>query len=369
MLTRKLIRIRKTNEVFISKFAKVFGMQQDACKWTRYFSQSNDSGNKNKPRIINLLSLKESSKDEPHKNEDPNGKKRKNYVKLINAKSLINEVSEKLEPESDKQRKTIVKALQGRLELINNRIVLKEYHGKEKNEDSRNVRRRGTKFNRSADTSKQFDSIKLPGRGKSSQNADEFMSASELMERILKKSSEEHQPINQTAIDEKQVSKYINILTNSESGLGMFEPPKKVKQAEEDIPTYKTAIDWWDEWQEQKDKEGEVVVKNHYQEMMDWMKEGKFPAFPVQNEEGMEQEQNIPFHKHVFLHEYLEEGFPKHGPVRKFMEAVILGLSNNPYLTVEEKQDHIYWFRDYFNEKYETLKTLGAVSNTFEQIS
>ena len=68
----------------------------------------------------------------------------------------------------------------------------------------------------------------------------------------------------------------------------------------------------------------------------------------------MDEEAKVPFHEHVFL-DHLIEDFPKTGPVRVFMELVILGLSKNPYMTVKEKHDHVDWFRKYFEEKKEIL--------------
>lgn len=71
---------------------------------------------------------------------------------------------------------------------------------------------------------------------------------------------------------------------------------------------------------------------------------------------GLEEEARVSFYEHVFLEKHLEEGFPRQGPVRHFMELVVVGLSKNPYLTVQQKKDHIFWFRDYFSEKQEILK-------------
>lgn len=90
-------------------------------------------------------------------------------------------------------------------------------------------------------------------------------------------------------------------------------------------------------------------------------------SFPINNEEGLESERDVKFHEHIFLHHHLD-GFPKRGTIRLFMEAVILGLSKNSWLTIEEKKAHIDWFRDYFKEKYNILKQLGAVKedNLFE---
>lgn len=71
---------------------------------------------------------------------------------------------------------------------------------------------------------------------------------------------------------------------------------------------------------------------------------------------GLEEEANVPFHEHIFLDKHLEKGFPRQGPVRHFMELVVVGLSKNPFLTVQQKKDHIDWFRDYFQQKKDVLK-------------
>ena len=67
-----------------------------------------------------------------------------------------------------------------------------------------------------------------------------------------------------------------------------------------------------------------------------------------------QEEVNTSFHEHVFL-EHKLEGFPLKGPIRHFMELVVLGLSQNPYLSVKEKHAHIDWFKDYFNNKQSVL--------------
>ena len=48
----------------------------------------------------------------------------------------------------------------------------------------------------------------------------------------------------------------------------------------------------------------------------------------------------------MFLDDYVNL-FPP-GQVRVFMEAAACGLSQNPFLTVAEKQEHMEWFRQYF---------------------
>ncbi|XP_029304269.1 LOW QUALITY PROTEIN: small ribosomal subunit protein mS31 [Cottoperca gobio] len=95
--------------------------------------------------------------------------------------------------------------------------------------------------------------------------------------------------------------------------------------------------------------------RNGLQEMIQWTKEGKMWQYPINNEAGLEEEASVPFHEHVFLDKHLEEGFLRQGPVRHFMELVVAGLSKNPYLTVQQKKEHIYWFRDYFHQNEEVL--------------
>ena len=38
------------------------------------------------------------------------------------------------------------------------------------------------------------------------------------------------------------------------------------------------------------------------------------------------------------------------GPVRRFMEMVVTGLSKNPYYTVKEKHQQIQWYKKYFSK-------------------
>ncbi|XP_071316584.1 small ribosomal subunit protein mS31 [Trachinotus anak] len=98
------------------------------------------------------------------------------------------------------------------------------------------------------------------------------------------------------------------------------------------------------------------MPRNALEEMIQWTKQGKMWQYPVNNEAGLEEEASVPFHEHVFLEKHLSEGFPSQGPVRHFMELVVAGLSRNPYLTVQQKREHISWFRDYFHQKEDILK-------------
>ncbi|XP_014839006.1 PREDICTED: 28S ribosomal protein S31, mitochondrial isoform X1 [Poecilia mexicana] len=103
--------------------------------------------------------------------------------------------------------------------------------------------------------------------------------------------------------------------------------------------------------------------RNGFEEMIQWTKEGKLWQYPINNEIGLEDEASVPFHEHVFLEKHLEDGFPRQGPVRHFMELVVTGLAKNPYLTVEQKKEHISWFRDYFHQKEEVLNEADVYLN------
>lgn len=76
----------------------------------------------------------------------------------------------------------------------------------------------------------------------------------------------------------------------------------------------------------------------------------------------MEEESNVHFSEHVFLERHLKGWCPKSGPIRHFMELVCVGLSKNPYLSVNEKMNHITWYKEYFKEKKELLTELGAIN-------
>ncbi len=75
----------------------------------------------------------------------------------------------------------------------------------------------------------------------------------------------------------------------------------------------------------------------------------------------MEKEAEIGFHEHVFLEPHLDPWCPRRGPIRHFMELVVVGLSKNPYITLDAKIGHIKWFRDFFDEHRTILVESGAI--------
>lgn len=80
---------------------------------------------------------------------------------------------------------------------------------------------------------------------------------------------------------------------------------------------------------------------------------------------GLTDEIDVGFHQHVFIQTELDRGFQSSGPVRVFMDLVCLGLSKNPYISLERKKEHIEWYRQYFKKKESVLKVLevNASSN------
>ncbi|XP_036368091.1 28S ribosomal protein S31, mitochondrial isoform X2 [Octopus sinensis] len=134
----------------------------------------------------------------------------------------------------------------------------------------------------------------------------------------------------------------------SAPGLKIFDkvthpPPEPEKQS------------LWDEINEETLATTPLFPSNAFEEMAIWTKEGKYWTFPINNEAGWEEEINTGFHEHVFLEDLIAD-FPSKGPIRHFMELVITGLSMSPYLTVQQKKDHISWFKNYFEEKRHLLK-------------
>lgn len=135
-------------------------------------------------------------------------------------------------------------------------------------------------------------------------------------------------------------------------------------------------------WRALHEKELQLAVthpaSNYFQQMIQWTDAGKIWKFPIDNEQGnlvykftgtgyycwflgMEEERNVYFTEHVFLEQHLEPWCPPRGPIRHFMELVCVGLSKNPYMTVETKKGHIEWYRKYFEEKMQLLREIGAI--------
>ncbi|CAH2102163.1 unnamed protein product [Euphydryas editha] len=127
------------------------------------------------------------------------------------------------------------------------------------------------------------------------------------------------------------------------------------------LENYGTKLDVWD-----KLSQREIILAtsqppaNYFQKMIQWTEQGKVWKFPIDNEQGIEEEQNVHFSEHIFLDSHLEGWCPRKGPIRHFMELVCVGLSKNAFYTVKEKQDHIMWYKEYFESKKDILKEIGV---------
>lgn len=134
--------------------------------------------------------------------------------------------------------------------------------------------------------------------------------------------------------------------------------------------TYKNSL-----WHKLNKRELELFLerppKNFFEELIKLTDEGKLWKYPIDNEQGnyvkknnkyllqsdffqkklgLDHEESVPFYDHVLLDNLLN-GFPQRGPVRQFMELVLLGLSQNPYITVQRKRETIQFYRNFFEEK------------------
>jgi len=167
---------------------------------------------------------------------------------------------------------------------------------------------------------------------------------------LLGHSSGDHQ---RTKKYRKPMDNYMPINLFSSEPLGIF----KNFDSKKDFPTLPT-------WDRLYEKSLQTAVthppKNIYEQMIIWTEQGKLWKFPINNEQGMDDENNVFFAEHVFLEPLIDEWCPKKGPIRHFMELVCVGLSKNPFLSVEEKKDHLNWFRQYFYEKNQLLSEVGA---------
>ncbi|KAL4716824.1 hypothetical protein ACJJTC_012635 [Scirpophaga incertulas] len=150
----------------------------------------------------------------------------------------------------------------------------------------------------------------------------------------------------------KNVQETISVSLHSNDSLGIFTS----KEA-----NYGTQLDVWETLQErQLTLATTQPPTNYFEKMIQWTEQGKVWKFPINNEQGLEQEQNVHFSEHVFLDAHLEGWCPTRGPVRHFMELVCTGLSKNAFYTIQEKKDHIMWYKEYFESKKSILKEVGV---------
>ncbi|KRZ77003.1 Sec1 family domain-containing protein 1 [Trichinella papuae] len=160
----------------------------------------------------------------------------------------------------------------------------------------------------------------------------------------------------------------LNLEKNSSARLNIFT------KKEDPVITEKPLLPVWKKLEQLSAKHlSTALPRNGFEEMIQWTLEGKMFPYPIDNE-YLWFEKEYQFYEHVFLEPLLEKGFPKDGPVRRFMELVVQGLSTNPYMTVQRKHEHIAWFRDYFSKKQKEIdriidkEKILAVRSVLKQI-
>ncbi|KAI1287005.1 28S ribosomal protein S31, mitochondrial [Halotydeus destructor] len=140
----------------------------------------------------------------------------------------------------------------------------------------------------------------------------------------------------------------------SSESLAIFDPEEKEEGNQVTLTT----------WDKLKQEELKLLVThpptNAYEEMIRWTDQGKLWHYPISNEQGLDAESDVPFYEHVFLEQHLRDMPIKEGPIRQFMDVMVLGLSKNPYLTVDRKKAYLDWFKVYFTQKDALLKHVGA---------
>jgi len=146
--------------------------------------------------------------------------------------------------------------------------------------------------------------------------------------------------------------------------LNIFDPSFMQKQSERDSLELETSAQTSDNlqsaWNVLMHKDittlFETPTRNGFEEMIKLTNQGKLWKFPIENEQGLAEEDNVPFHDHVFLEKFTKD-FPKHPRIQTFMEVVCIGLSKNHKLTFTKKLAHLQMLKQYFEERFDLLKT------------
>jgi len=132
----------------------------------------------------------------------------------------------------------------------------------------------------------------------------------------------------------------------------------------ESIASLKAPISYLKTWDALEAKDLKLAVThpptNGFDEMILWTEQKKLWRFPIDNEQDLDVEAKVSFTEHIFLEKNIDYWCPTKGPMRHFMELVCIGLAKNPYLTVQEKKDHLEWYHEYFKGKADIIKEVGA---------
>lgn len=185
---------------------------------------------------------------------------------------------------------------------------------------------------------------------------------SESLSAFRKPKRVDRRSVSESLMESKGTSRTVKINLKLFEGeaLGIFNGVKPAEESTEMTgkPTLFEQIE-----RETLEKLADLPAPTAFDEMITWTEQGILWKFPIDCEQGLDKEAQVGFHEHVFL-DHLIEDFPARGPIRHFMELIITGLSKNPYLTVEQKKEHVQWFREYFSDKIQLVEDAMAVEHT-----
>lgn len=99
---------------------------------------------------------------------------------------------------------------------------------------------------------------------------------------------------------------------------------------------------------------------NGFEEMIQLTEEGKLWKFPIDNEQGLDAEHQVPFEEHVFLEDLIDGRFPKNDFIREFMVNITTGLARNHWITAQRKRDIITFYAEYFAERCDLYSKSGV---------
>ncbi|XP_072750821.1 uncharacterized protein Mrps31 [Anoplolepis gracilipes] len=244
--------------------------------------------------------------------------------------------------------------------LASREVLKKEQLANTLKEDIRSPKHEEQQTNNNYSKKKSIIHTLLTEYNQQSQNKKNFnkqVVENSITKQLLNNNKTSTEQLQNNNLKKSSIRQDINLWNGEPSRI--FED---IGRASQNVPELKT-------WAALEERELKALTTyppaNIFQELILWTEQGKLWKFPIDNEQGMEEEQNVHFAEHVFMERHLKEWCPKSGPVRHFMELVCNGLSKNPYLTVQEKINHIMWYKDFFESKQDLLQELGAIQETF----
>lgn len=150
----------------------------------------------------------------------------------------------------------------------------------------------------------------------------------------------------------------VNIFTNE--SLGIFDAVKDQGLTAATDGKPEMLRTWKSLQQEELKRLVTQPPTNAYEEMIQWTEQGKLWKYPINNEDGLEAEAEVPFYEHIYMDDLLDdETLPQVGPVREFLELVVVSLSKTPFISVERKRLHFEWFKQYLLQNKDILVRAG----------